>query len=204
VCNPRTGFAGCPHEQSAAARLWAGGLCIDRAPGSGAPLPSSSDCAQSAPDHSAQRAAHSAEDESVCTPASPPASSRPASSRPARYRWLFIRARPPEQQTKPWAALKRCRRPRPHADATQALMRQPRHRHATRSGRYWLKALRSFAVRCGDMGLRPIPPAASSAGAAAPSFVCLFVCSWELGQPPALRPLAARYIRATAHHHQTR
>ena len=60
MCNPRTGFAGCPHEQSAAARLWAGGLCIDRAPGSGAPLPLSVDCARSAPDHTAQRAAHSA------------------------------------------------------------------------------------------------------------------------------------------------
>ena len=60
MCNPRAGFAGCPHEQSAAARLWAGGLCIDRAPGSGAPLPLSVDCARSAPDHTAQRAAHSA------------------------------------------------------------------------------------------------------------------------------------------------
>jgi len=73
VCNPRTGFAGCPHEQSAAARLWAGGLCIDRAPGSGAPLPLSVDCARSAPDHTAQRAAHSAVHRARARQTTPPA-----------------------------------------------------------------------------------------------------------------------------------
>lgn len=108
VCNPAPALA--PAVHSRAQRLWAAGCAQTAAVGAGLRSHSLSDCAQSAPDHSAQRAAHSAEDESVCTPASP--------QPPAAWRatGLFIRARPPGQQPEARAALDRYRWPRPRLE----------------------------------------------------------------------------------------
>jgi len=155
VCNPRTGFAGCPHEQSAAARLWAGGLCIDRAPGSGAPLPLSVDCARSAPDHTAQRAAHSAVHRARARQTTPPAPRTAGGACQSGRDRRSSRRRPgPHSSARAGQRRAPCPRLRPLAQGSGV---------ARQVGLTLLRARCGHSLGYGDMGLRPIPPATSSA-----------------------------------------